>query len=354
MINNTWWTLPGPARFVDALLDDLQEGRNVIVRLPQLLPDGLKEAMNESLTECNISVLRASPGISPIKQVEVQYGLEGECKDIKSLASCRSLSGLIIWIEGVDSANRDEWVFFLTKYQHAVSAIQPHLRLRFCLPLIGEVAVNRIEPEVCLSVREWNNVLNFTDTLLHAARVITGAFSSPLQQRVAQSVVAKLSLWDYSLVHSFQGLTLDQIFSPQKVLAHVANSRGWNAKSYKPNWADGSLQEFEGKQRQHSCLITESALRRRIWSGQVSVLFPHVEEARQDILPDIRRYLKPPFQTNCGEIRDISELEISQIWYFLLKSEARVNPELTRKVSELKDVRNRLAHLEPLPADMIC
>ena len=37
-----WWELPGPLSFATEVVDDLRQGKNVIVCLPAHTPDGLR------------------------------------------------------------------------------------------------------------------------------------------------------------------------------------------------------------------------------------------------------------------------------------------------------------------------
>lgn len=46
-----WWQLPNPNLFIDRVVQDLRDGKNVILCLPEHLPDGLSNAIQSGLGE---------------------------------------------------------------------------------------------------------------------------------------------------------------------------------------------------------------------------------------------------------------------------------------------------------------
>lgn len=84
-------------------------------------------------------------------------------------------------------------------------------------------------------------------------------------------------------------------------------------------------------------------IRRRIWRGQVAVLFPFLEQERIDLLKSLKQLLRTPFHTKFGEVDDIWELELAHI---LQQVKARVNLDTKQRLQNLVSMRNTLAHLE--------
>jgi hypothetical protein len=110
---------------------------------------------------------------------------------------------------------------------------------------------------------------------------------------------------------------------------------------------------FEGRERIHSAALCESdsksAIPHRIWSGQVAVLLPYIEEQRRDVLEQIGDQLRLPFKTRFGEvIRDLESLEIGHI-ALQVPDLNGIDPALARLIYKLRDIRNQLSHLGPVP-----
>ncbi len=93
---------------------------------------------------------------------------------------------------------------------------------------------------------------------------------------------------------------------------------------------------------------------RRIWSAEVGVILPFVEERRQEILTHLAGVLRVPFTTRFGEvISDVRDLEIGHIESQLINNGITVHPNVRRLVRRLREIRNCLSHLEPLSLDLL-
>ena len=51
------WELPGPRRFITDIVDDLREGRNVIIVLPKYIPKGFFVAIRDKLDREGVGLL---------------------------------------------------------------------------------------------------------------------------------------------------------------------------------------------------------------------------------------------------------------------------------------------------------
>jgi hypothetical protein len=74
----------------------------------------------------------------------------------------------------------------------------------------------------------------------------------------------------------------------------------------------------EGEESVHSAALAladlQGTVRRRIWSAEVGVMLPFVEERHQKILSHLAGVLKVPFTTGFGElISDVHDSEIGHI-----------------------------------------
>jgi hypothetical protein len=79
----------------------------------------------------------------------------------------------------------------------------------------------------------------------------------------------------------------------------------------------------------------------------VEVIFPLIEERRQELIETLARILQE------RKITDLQDMEIGEIELAIFRRSNRVPYELRREVRRLKEMRNSLAHLEPLSAESI-
>jgi hypothetical protein len=143
------------------------------------------------------------------------------------------------------------------------------------------------------------------------------------------------------------------ILAPGPLLLDIAQERGWT-RDTADSWASGTMMRCEGQRRVHSSLkALNGDLGRRLWRAHVSVLFPEIEERRQEILQRVGRHLVIPWDTGSGVVTDARYLEISHIAYQLEGLRQRVPREDRVLVQNLKALRDRLAHLEPAPYGLI-
>lgn len=89
---------------------------------------------------------------------------------------------------------------------------------------------------------------------------------------------------------------------------------------------------------------------RRVWRGQVSVLFPFVEERRQDVIEILRNSLEIPYlkmrpgSATPNVITKVERLEIGDVLRQLAAQGRSDSTELGRLVRSLTQIRNKLAH----------
>ncbi|MDW8260950.1 MAG: hypothetical protein RMJ35_00345 [Phycisphaerales bacterium] len=176
-----------------------------------------------------------------------------------------------------------------------------------------------------------------------------------LHRKLGAALAAKIALWDpvvadFLLEHEF-----GELMRPDVPLQEYARLREWHNGS-RPNdpmeaWAWGMMDIVEGRWRLHPALLlngTDSAeLRSRVWSAQVSVLMPMLEEERRSLIERHRRHLRLPYRTLWGLVECAEDLELQHLSK-ILSAVPQVDPATQKKARRLGRIRNRLAHLEPL------
>lgn len=354
-----WWHLPGPSQFLHAVVQDLRSGKNLVLTFPPHAPDGLREALAEQVRENELwrwRMISATDfpcdGVASLTgALHKQFVPTQQASDLCSvLTLARQLVGTIVWVERAIGQAWHSWQKFLTHYQHACQSCDPCDRSLFCLPVVGNPNPAPLA-DVALSVRRWEGMVRRLDMTLYLDRMLSLNFTHPLHRKVALAVITELAGSDAHLAQHLAKQELAAIMNPSEVLCHFAASRNWTSGSVrKAAWEAGTTDIVDGTPMLHSAAAVvmgnSAEVTRRVWRGQVTVLYPFIEEQRLKIIPQIRSYLRFPLETTYGRVDDAEDLEVGQLLYFLRGK--RVPPRLWRLLNLLTDMRHALAHLEPV------
>jgi hypothetical protein len=262
-------------------------------------------------------------------------------------------------VEDLSAKSWPAWRVFLQEYAHDCRSRPLLERLTLVAPLAGAAGCRPPDEDVALAVRHWAGVVEPLDQLLFVYHLLRLRPMPRLQRDVFAAVIAGLALWDPAVSRTLVELPFAEVLAPAEVLAALARERGWAVLPGEATigWQEGMVDQFAGAERTHSSALAEldrargaDELQRRIWSAQVGVLLPYVEGRRRELLEGLGGQLTGPFHFDSGlVVSDIRDLEIGQIEYQLTASGRRV----PRVVRLLKEIRNRLAHLEVVGADLL-
>jgi hypothetical protein len=86
-------------------------------------------------------------------------------------------------------------------------------------------------------------------------------------------------------------------------------------------------------------------LRQRIWRGQVQILFPWIEVAREKLVTLAGNWLRPGLKDALQEPLDVRDYEWSHI---AVAFATAGRSELSNEAKKIRDLRNMLAHGEPV------
>ncbi len=364
----TLWQLPGPSRFVENVVADLQDGCSVVLCLPETAPNGLANALRAQL-RADGTPHWSTIDLTSVTEKPLTYLLQrfsedldpSELHSIPTLLALESFAGRILWITGISDEHWSEWRLFLEEYDHASRTQSLLTRTIFCVPLVGKLALTPPVPDICLNVHRWENVLDSYDMMMYVANLLREKEVSGLKRRYAVSIISRLALWDVGIAEKLAGQDIQDLFNPSPALYEIAAMRGWEwEESRVPAiaWAQGKQDTFESRSELNSAYAilgsTAMFVQKRIWDAQVGVMLPFVEEQRREILARVKPFLTIPFITrNRESITDYRDLEIGHI-----ESQLRLLPdfednELRRRVSTLREIRNCLSHLDPLSVQLL-
>jgi len=352
-----WWDLPGPGAFVGRIAADLRRGASVQICLPAGTRDGLRSALERELSrdqEVVLDTLEARPHLRPVDDVARFFGIAetpGQGMSAQRLLSSHCAQGRFLWVHNFANESWLDWQSFLEDFQAATREVGLHERL---LLILEPPATKRAQcrEDVELSLRTWDRCVSFTDAYLYAALLLQDRDIAPVARELMIAIIVRLGLSDTSTIECLAERNLGELLDPWEVLREIGVRAGW-AGSEMPSWASGSSAVVDGKEYVHSAWLVlhggEDQVRRRMWQAQIQVLFPFVEERRQELLESCKELLRVPFLTKNGHlISDVSDLEIGHIEYQLYEREAQLN--LRQFAGLLKGIRNDLSHLRLVSA----
>ena len=348
------WSLQRPSSFLDAIEDAVREGSNVVARFPGFVPKGLDQELRERVQ----SILEWTPIIAPRSETDPAGFLrERICPDISALrarnmadlAYTEEFQGRLIWIESIDRSEWTRWASALAAYSNACRNVDLVYRTVFIVVLAGDTVSGGCPEEVALVCQDFRNVLNDLEMFIYALWK-TSDTVRPEHRALLAHTVSQIAQWDCSLADELLSLPIAEVLAPTDALARYARCRGWTSDTPR-NWESGTLDGPADRPIVHSAILSVAGdygpLRRRIWAAQAAVLLPYVEARRVELIPRCRRYLRLPIEADGGKlITDPFDLEVGQLTWCL---DRNPTPFAIRKqLRFLRDVRNKLSHLEPI------
>ena len=354
-----WWQLPGPQQFLSGVVNDLRDGKNVVLCLPEHPPEGFQAALNRALSDTdgwlwNRFTVDPNGKDSPAAQLFARFVPDASPETIfsaRTLIREPSFTEHLIWLDGLTPSTWRVWKDFLEGYTHLLRSVPQFRPSLFVVPLIGDL----IPPaeDVCLSVQYWRGCVRYFDMLLFASGLLGAKHLPDLHRQLAVSATANVALWDPAVAVRLAAEDIKTILAPQPVLREIAIERGWEMGVTSLAWYKGTSDSMDGRDRIHSAILAADGneIGRRIWRAQVSVLFPYIEECRQDILGRLGKVLRVPYQTPFGTITNIYDLEIGHIDNQIKTGGISAPPELCGMISRLREIRNALAHSETLDSE---
>jgi hypothetical protein len=350
------WELPGPRDFTRKATDRVSRGCNLLLAAPAFGGPDFRRALRTALSaDWHWHEISGSTGRQPLELVAEVVGISQNSAPltVAELARNELLVGSAVWIDGLSVEEWPRWRSFLTGFADAVRAQPETLRGVLMVCVRGEPLDRLPVEDVALSVLRWDDVLGELDVLLYVLAMMSRQVGPPTRTRLLASCIASVARWDLELADRLVNEEPRFALAPGPVLDELGRDRGWNATT-EQTWAAGTCGTIDGRLEVHSAIASvrgeDMLIERRLWSSQAGVLLPILEERRQDLLPELRRYLRLPLVGSSGPVHDIQDLELGAIAFHLRGTAA--SAALKHRVQRLRDIRNRLAHLEALPIEL--
>ena len=288
-----WARLPGPADFLDTILDDLTERTAVLAGLP--------DEMSSSAFAVEIADLvkyRKLGRWDAVRSAEARAQAPADVLDRRMDGG--NATGSVLWIDATaDDEVATAWADQVRR--RGDFADMP----RLCVAMSGASA-EASDEDKRLRRRLWRDFVTPLDARALVERFGRRSGHRPAHIALRSTLIAELAGTDLTIAEQLLREPL------------------------------GRLLETDD----HPC--------ERVWAAQVSVLFPLLERERRSMLDSHREFLRLPHTREDGtQIRCLSKLEIGD-----LAAQARLGGPLEterQRLGWLRRVRNALAHNEVVP-----
>jgi hypothetical protein len=361
-VSSTWWSLPGPANFVDRVADSLRTGRSCAVLLTALTPRGLREAIRRCSDELHNRwqrlLLDSSEAIVPA--LFESYANEednGRERTLANLAEMERFQNRIIWCEVSEAIAAKAWASFLQDYEPLARSLPLTSRTVFCLALSGDAALAwTIGEEAGLTIERYCGCITPLDSQIHAAQLLWGRKLKPLVQEIAARVLAEVCVWDCFAAEELSERPIEHILEPASFLEEVQTSRGWSGvaeMAFVDAWAMGAADEYAGQRLFHPAALSLQQMKRECsrasWSAELGAVWPLIERRREEVIRALGDKLRVPYTTREGAtITNREDLELGHIQTLLFDKRHSLF-ELYEKIDFMRGLRNDLAHNRPIP-----
>ena len=333
----------------------------MIVRFPCSVPTGLEEELRERLhTGCGAwtsidASLAASEPVALLRERLCPDVTALRAGSMAELADTASFQGRLLWIEKIARSDWAQWSAALAAYAEACRSVDLSNRTLFIVVLSGGTVAEESPEEVALVRRDFRNVVDTLELFMFALCKLPASIERVEHRALMAHTVSQVARWDCRLAERLLSASLDEALRPDDALRDYAHRRGWTSGTSRC-WENGTVDGPADRPIVHSALLAISGesrlVRQRVWAAQAAVLLPLVNEMRVRLIPHCRRCLTLPIEIESGRwVYDPLDLEVGQLARYL--DRADIPRRLKQHVRWLRDVRNKLAHMEPLEPEEI-
>lgn len=353
-VEDLYWGLAGPARFLDQVSTRLMASRQGLlgISVPSRRPPGFLDAVLEQLREQGGGRVIRVRADDPIFQRSIAHGLaraaglgHSGLSSVAELAARPELAAATFVVDGVRRDVWNRWASFLRTFAAESSAVERTLAPNIAVLLPAEMTRGEIHSLFGRDEVPWRGVVTTTDTRVLVSRLKSLNGSETLAERIAMETTIRLAGWDLNFAGILAERSIEEMLNPIQLLADLSG------EAYELSWGAGIIDEWDGLPFTHTLACAAhgdlQTLRRRIWTAHSSVVLPFIGEVIEHYCAEYRELLegKLPYTYMRGETRvqihDLADFEIGNLYHAL--SEHLSPPE----VSMLKGfvaIRNRIAH----------
>jgi hypothetical protein len=340
------------------MMEALRNGENVVVGSSSATSAAIAETIEDRIADVwrLVGPITAA-GSLPIDELYNTFDLHGEHGSRRNAASllARIESKCVILVDGVGNAQWTEWQRFLDDYANASRAISAVERTQILVVTSGVPKSKLSSRAPALSTLIWDGVISEADVFSYVTQSsLRRGTKIDAQAKLISRIITRLALWDFDLIDSLLDLNPRDLFDPSAAVlaATVGNP---SLQQLGTTWEGGGRAEFDGEDLQHAVLLARTGdpkgdLQMRLWAAQASELLPTLEINRRQLTVRMKQArLSLPVKLNDELIHDLSNIEIGPLLYLARKH--RLPSDIIRIAEKYTNIRNKLAHLNPVNAD---
>lgn len=359
-----WWSLPGPRRFVDRVVTALQTGRDVAILLPDRAPSGLYAAVHGALRaksdaarlrRIELSETRAQRPAERIYQALFGQPTGEDRVTADYVARQMAEPPLHCWLS-FEGDDWDAWRSFLELHAEAGRQMPETGRGALAITVSGAASLAPPQSGPTLAVCAWRDYVRRFDMRLFIHELWSCRPNHDWHDEIWEAVISEFAGADPLLAMDLCRLPIAELSDAERILSmlHRGLVPGADgaaiASQPDERWAQGLGDTLDGRPFVHSLVLARdepNALQRRVWKGQIRELMPRLEECREELLPYFRRcFPKETAELTLCEFNDLLEMQE--------ELGARADRTVTNRLRTLREVRNKLAHFEPVPSELVC
>jgi hypothetical protein len=346
------WSLPGPARFLGDAIEAVRDGLNVVAARPRTQPRDLAVALEDALGAASFHVERIArdDGRLPLNLLYDQL-VEGEREGVRRSVGglCQALRpGLVVLVPDVRESAWDGWRRLLLEFEHVTRSMSAFDRPLLLLELVGVDPDGHLAAAPAVRTFTWRGVVSELDMNVFVEDLFRGR--RPPHGRILLRTIGRLAGWDFELAELLSQESPASVYAPVPLLSGLYR-RGVLEAPPQASWEAGGHQLVDGMPARHPALLAldgdpAGELAMRVWAAHAAEVLPMVEIARRDIVDRVRARVTPPIVVGEETFADLDDLEIGQLSH--LACTRRLPHGFRSELLAWKEVRNSLAHLQPL------
>lgn len=350
-----WQALPGPALFLDRVVQLLREGTSVVVAAPcrgtPEIGSGLRDLLDAN--RWHVQRLEVTTQQDPLMWVTDQMYIEPDSWvrwTVETL--CQKMDGgSVLVIEGVNATNWEAWRLFLKEFEVASRQRPSDDRPLLVVVVRGVAQKSLYISGAALELRQWIGVFGEYDTLVYVDQLLRSSRKPPKYHKLIVRQISALALWDLELAAYLASQPESVLFDVTAAIGAARVALDANKTLRDETWEVGGADEVDGAQMTHPFVLLEKGdpereLKRRLWTAQAAELLPMIEIRRRELLRGLERQLACPFDLDGTKIRSLDELEIGRL--ALATQRQGIKGDLRNRAEWLAGCRNKLAHLTAL------
>lgn len=358
-----WWSkITGPREIVNAIIEALRSNKSAFLVIPHDLPwrhelrqavrsslesiSGLEELIPDAIDIEDEGLGGEEPGRLlldkyALRSAKANYRAGGKESIQQYMFRKGVMRNRLVWVKGFGSSSSQRWVRFCEDW-----SIQSASDGLFVVETCEEPEVGHGKR---LEVIKYNNAVSKYDVQLFNSLILGNETAGKLNDAwkvYAAAITSHLCGTDAEVAQEFLLCHDFKHDEPITTIAKFAESKDFARRGS----GDHVLSLYRNK--------NSLALKKRLWAGQIEVLFPIIERCRLDLVDELKDQLDREIisgitQFGCP-VKKASDIEVGTLEYLCASRRIGIQDRKTRdRVHLLRDCRNSLAHRDTCTVEQV-